>query len=115
MDYKTARNFLIDQGTALEKQRNPGDLLMLLKQGKPPVPGQMTSILLALKIVFDALKQETHLDRELVLAVHLLAFESRQLYETGRNAGVEWPPLLNEDLNRIAIAVRNIFAGTWQG
>lgn len=115
MDFKTARNFLIDQGMALTTERNPNDFLMLLKQGKSPVPGQMTSILLALKLVFDALKEEPTLERELVLAIHLLCFESRQLYEAGRRSGVEWPHLLNDDLNRMAIAVRSIFAGTWQG
>lgn len=114
MDYKTAHNFLIAQGTALETQRNPGDLLMILKRGKPPIPGQMTSILLALKVVFDALKEEAALDRELIMALYLLSVESRQLYETGRQNGITWPPLLNEDLNRIAQAVKNIFAGTWK-
>lgn len=115
MDYKTARNFLIQKGTALETQQNPDDFLLRLKQGKPPVPGQVTSILLALKMVFDALKEEPYLDKELVYAIHLLCFESRQQYEAGVRAGVEWPYLLNEDLDRIAIAVRSIFAGTWQG
>ncbi len=114
MDYKTARNFLMDQGTALITQRNPDDLLMRLKQGKTPVPGQLTSILLALKIAFDILQGEENLDRQLVYALHLLCFESRQQYEAGVRAGVEWPPLLNEDLGRIAIAVRSIFCGTWQ-
>ncbi|HEY9849085.1 MAG TPA: Dethiobiotin synthetase [Leptolyngbyaceae cyanobacterium] len=114
MDYKTARNFLMDQGTALITQRNPDDLLMRLKQGKAPVPGQLTSILLALKIAFDILQGEENLDRQLVYALHLLCFESRQQYEAGVRAGVEWPPLLNEDLGRIAIAVRSIFCGTWQ-
>ncbi len=115
MDYKTARNFLIDRGTALLTQRNPDDLLVRLRSGKAPVPGQLTSILLALKISFDALKEETYLDRDLIHALHLLCFESRQLYEVGLKSGVEWPPMLNEDLDRIAIAVRSIFAGTWQG
>ena len=54
MDYKTARSFLIDQGTALETKKNPDAFLMRLKQGQPPVPGQVTSILLALKILFEA-------------------------------------------------------------
>lgn len=114
MDYKTARNFLIDQGTALITQRNPDDLLMRLKQGKAPVPGQLTSILLALKIAFDILQEEEYLDRQLVYALHLLCFESRQQYDAGVHSKVEWPPLLNEDLGRIAIAVRSIFCGTWQ-
>lgn len=115
MDYKTARNFLLDQGNALLTQRNPDDLLMRLNQGKSPVPGQLTSILLALKITFDALKEESYLDKQLIHALHLLCFESRQQYEAGRRAGVEWPPLLHEDIDRIAIAVRSIFIGTWQG
>ena len=114
MDYKTAHNFLIDQGTALITQRNPDYLLLRLKDGKPPIPGQMTSVLLALKTAFDALQEETNLDREVVHALHLLCFESRQQYDAGIRAGVQWPPLLNEDINRIASAVRSIFCGTWQ-
>jgi hypothetical protein len=115
MNYKTARAFLIAQGNALETQQNPNDCLIMLKQGKPPVPGQMTSILVALKIVFEVLQAEPNLDRELTLAIHVLCYESYRLYATGREVGVEWPPLLNEDLERMERAVRSIFAGTWQG
>jgi len=114
MDYKTARNFLINQGTALQTQRNPDDLLVRLQQGKSPVPGQLTSILLALKMVFDILNDEPNLDKELIYALHLLSFESRHLYQEGVRAGVDWPFLLNEDLDRIDLAVRSIFSGIWQ-
>ncbi len=113
MDYKTARNFLIDQGTALETQKNPDAFLIRLKQGQPPIPGQVTSILLALKLVFDVLKEDTTLDRELVSALYRLAMESHQLFEAGRNQGVDWPPLLKEDLKRVALAVESIFSGHW--
>lgn len=115
MDYTTARNFLIDQGTALLTQRNPDALLVLLAQGKPPIPGQMTSILLALKVAFDALKEVPSLDRPLVSALHLLTTESLRLFQAGQRTGVDWPPLLKEDLQRIALAVRSIFSGVWQG
>lgn len=114
MDYKTARNFLSVQGTALETQKNPDAFLIRLKQGQPPIPGQVTSILLALKIVFDVLKEDTTLDRELVSALYRLAMESHQLFEAGRNQGVDWPPLLKEDLKRVALAVESIFCGQWQ-
>lgn len=111
MDFNTARQFLIDQGTALETEINPDAFLMRLKQGQPPIPGHVTNILLALKISFDALKQDPLLDREFVLALYLLSMESLTSFEAGRRAGVTWPPLLKEDINRIAIAVKNIFSG----
>lgn len=113
MDYKTARNFLIDQGTVLETQRNPDAFLLRLKQGQPPIPGQVTSILLALKIVFDALQEAPMIDRQLILALHSLAIDSLRQFEEGHRTGVAWPPLLKEDINRIATAVKNIFADTW--
>lgn len=113
MDYETARGFLINQGMLTEQSLDA--FLVRLKQGKPPVPGQVTSILLALKVVFEALQNATSLDRKLVYSLHLLASEGRQQFEAGRRSGVDWPPLLNEDLTRIAIAVRSIFAGTWEG
>ncbi len=115
MDYPTAYNFLMDQGTALSSQRNPDDLLRRLQQGKPPIPGQITAILLALKVVFEGLKDAKNLDRNLVWALYLLTVESQQLFESGWNAGVDWPPLLKEDLHRIAIAVQSIYSGIWQG
>jgi hypothetical protein len=87
---------------------------MRLKQGQPPVPGQVTSILLALKILFEGLQDSPMLDRQLISALHLLSVEGLQQFEAGRNKGVSWPPLLKEDLNRIAIAVKNIFSGVWQ-
>lgn len=114
MDYLTAYNFLMDRGTALVTQRNPDDLLCRLQQGKPPIPGQLTAILLALKVVFDGLQDAKALDRELVWALYLLSSESQQFFEMGRRSGVSWPPLLKEDLHRIAIAVQSIYSGVWQ-
>ena len=113
MDYETARQFLLDQGTALETKINPDAFLMRLKQGKSPVPGQATNILLALKICFEALQGDPLLDRELVAALYLLAMESLKLFEAGRQTGVMWPPLLREDIERITISVKNIFSGVW--
>ena len=111
MDYETARSFLISQGISTEPSQDA--FLNRLKQGKPPVPGQVTSILLALKVVFEALRAAPSIDRELVYALHILASESRQQYEAKRQRGVEWPPLLDEDLMRIAAAVKSIFADRW--
>ncbi|MGB3240371.1 MAG: hypothetical protein WBB29_18910 [Geitlerinemataceae cyanobacterium] len=115
MDPKTAANFLVDQGTALITQRNPDAFLSLLSQGEPPYPGQMTSILLALKTAYDAHRDAKQIDRFLAHALHLLAMESHQLYEAGRRNGVQWPPLLAEDLQRLELAVQSIFSGEWQG
>ncbi|MEL7035280.1 MAG: Dethiobiotin synthetase [Cyanobacteria bacterium J06592_8] len=113
MDYKTARNFLIDQGQALETQKNPDAFLIRLQQGQPPIPGQATSILLALKIVFDGAKDNSLLERELVSALYQLAIESHLLFEAGRNRSIQWPPLLREDLERIRLSVKSIFSGQW--
>lgn len=111
MDYETARHFLVSQGKLTELGSDT--FLGRLRQGRPPVPGQITSILLALKVVFEALREVSAIERELVYALHVLASESRHFYELGRRQGVAWPPLLDEDLTRIAIAVRSIFSGTW--
>jgi hypothetical protein len=115
MNYQTARTFIIDQGTALITQQNPDAFLVQLQQGKPPIPGQMTSILLALKILFETLQDTPNLDRQLVHAMHLLSYESYRLFEEGRRAGVSWPPLLKEDLQRLELTLRNILSGEWQG
>ncbi|MBD2455933.1 Dethiobiotin synthetase [Nostoc sp. FACHB-87] len=112
MNYDTARKLLVSQTITTED--NPDALLMRMKQGKPPVPGQITSILLALKVVFEALKDVTSLDRELTFALYQLSVKTQQLYVAGRKAGVEWPPLLKEDLVRISLAVESIFSGVWQ-
>jgi hypothetical protein len=111
MDYKTARSFLINQGRASDQ--NTDAFLVRLKQGKAPIPGQVTNILLALKIVFEALQSSSTLERELIYALYLLSVESRQHFEVGRQAGVNWPPLLDEDLKRIARGVKSIYAGVW--
>ncbi|MBW4616487.1 MAG: Dethiobiotin synthetase [Desmonostoc vinosum HA7617-LM4] len=112
MNYETARKFLIDQTIATEE--SPDALLTRLKQGKSPVPGQITSILLALKVVFEALKDASSLDRELVLALYQLSVKAQQFFSAGRKAGIDWPPLLKEDLLRISLAAESIFSGQWQ-
>ncbi|WP_017318952.1 hypothetical protein [Mastigocladopsis repens] len=112
MNYETARKFLIDQTVITEE--NPDPLLMRLQQGKPPVPGQITSILLALKVVFESLKDATVIDKKLAYALYELTIKAQQMFAAGRKVGVEWPPLLKEDLLRIAIATESIFSGEWQ-
>lgn len=112
MDYQTARSLLVKQGMATEQ--DPDALLTRLKQGQPPIPGQVTSILLALKVVFEALRDAIEVERELLCALYLLSTESRHWFDNGRKAGVAWPPLLDEDVARIAAAVKSIFVGVWQ-
>ncbi len=113
MDYPTARQLLITQGTPPTSNANPDQFLLRLAQGQSPIPGQVTSLLLALKVVFDALQSADSFDRPLVNALYCLAFDSRQYYEAAQRQGVEWPPLLDEDITRIQRAVKSIFAGTW--
>ncbi len=111
MNYETARKFLIDQTSTTEE--HPDSLLRRMQQGKPPIPGHITSILLALKVVFETLKDATTIDKELANALYVLSMKTQQLFTAGRKAGVDWPPLLKEDLLRIAIAAESIFSGTW--
>ncbi|MBD2666308.1 hypothetical protein B6N60_02620 [Richelia sinica FACHB-800] len=111
MNYEIARKLLIDQGIS---ENNPDTLLNRLKQGKPPVPGQITSVLLALKVAFEALKDSLALDRDLAYALYQLGVKGQQLFIVGRKAGIDWPPLLKEDLQRISLAVESIFSGQWQ-
>ncbi|MBE9209269.1 Dethiobiotin synthetase [Nostoc sp. LEGE 06077] len=112
MNYDTARKLLVSQTITTEE--NSDALLIRMKQGKPPVPGQITSILLALKVVFEALKDAPSLDRELIFALYQLGIKTQQLYVAGRKAGVDWPPLLKEDLIRISLATESIFSDVWQ-
>lgn len=112
MNYETARKLLIDQTKITEE--NPDALLMRMQHGKPPVPGHVTSILLALKVVFEELKDATILEKELANSLYQLSIKTQQLFAAGRKAGIEWPPLLKEDLLRITIAVESIFSGDWQ-
>lgn len=108
MDYKTACELLTQQASTTQSDA----FLSRLQALQPPIPGQVTSLLLALKVVADRLKKETTLDRKLACSLFDLAYGSRQYYEDGRITGVEWPPLLDEDLGRIAIAARQILAGS---
>ncbi len=112
MNYETARKILIDQTTTTEE--NPEALLARMQQGKSPVPGQITSILLALKVVFEALKEAPTLDRELAFSLYQLGIKAQQLFAVGYKAGIEWPPLLKEDLFRISLATESIFSNKWQ-
>lgn len=114
MDYKTAYNLILGQGAALDSEKNPETFLHRLQQGQPPIPGQVTSILLALRILFDALKEESKLDKDLTLALYQLATESYRQFILGRDRGVDWPPLLREDLDRVTLGVKSILSSQWQ-
>jgi hypothetical protein len=112
MNYETAHKLLITQ--TLTTKDNPDALLVRMEQGKPPVPGQITSILLALKVAFEVLKEAPSLDHEIVFALYQLGVKAQQIFVAGRKAGVDWPPLLKEDLLRISLATESIFSGVWQ-
>ena len=107
MDAKTAQHVIVAQAdlTATDS------FLARRMQQQPPVPGQVTSLLLACKVMKDTLKAVEHLDRTLVYALHQLAYESRQAYERGKRENIQWPPLLDADIERIAIATAQIFKG----
>lgn len=107
MDFETARRFLLAQTITPVPGQVP--FIDCLRQGIPPVPGQVTSILLALKTLAPGLQGEPAIERSLGYAFFVLTYESRQLYRHGEKSGVEWPPLLDEDLARIADAVRAIW------
>lgn len=108
MDFNTARQVLANQ--TLPEHETNDTFLGRLRAGQPPVPGQVTSLLLALRVIHASLKDAAMLDRELAQALFLVAYESRNLFESGRGARVAWPPLLDEDLERIAIAAYQILA-----
>ncbi|MEM6253876.1 MAG: Dethiobiotin synthetase [Cyanobacteria bacterium P01_D01_bin.156] len=107
MDVQTAQRVVTSQAnTAIADS-----FLARLQQKSSPVPGQVTSLLLALKVLHEHFKAAQKLDRDLAYALHQLAYEGRQYYEQGKQANVEWPLLLDTDLERIAVAVTQIFKG----
>jgi hypothetical protein len=110
VDYESARRLLLDQARASAIDT----FLGRLQRHQPPVPGQVTSILLALKVVFGALQDAQQIDRELAYALFLISSEATQLFETGLKQSLECPPLLSEDLDRITRSVKSIFSGNWQ-
>ena len=107
MDFQSARQELLRQ--TLPQYETDDTFLGRLRRGYPPVPGQVTTLLLALKALNESLRAATEIDRELAQALFLVAYDSRNLFESGRAANVPWPPLLDEDLARIAIAAYKIF------
>ncbi len=108
MDLKTACDLIARQ--TLPELETQDTFLGRLRQGFPPVPGQATALLLALKVIHSSLQRASALDRRLAQSLFLVAYESRNLYEVGRANRADWPPMLDEDLTRIAIAAYAIFA-----
>ena len=112
MNYETAHQFLLNQTVASEQ--NSDALLTRMRQGKPPIPGQITSILLSLKVVFEALKDSKTLERELSYALYLLTVKAQQLFVAGLKSGVDMPPIIKKELLIIANATESIFSGEWE-
>lgn len=108
MDFKTACDLIAQQ--TLPEFETQDTFLGRLRQGLPPVPGEVTALLLALKVIQGNLQGVTELDRTLAQSLFLVAYESRNLYEVERANRADWPPMLDEDLERIAIAAYTIFA-----
>ncbi len=108
MDFQTACQELIRQ--TLPQYETSDTFLGRLRRGYPPVPGQVTTLLIALKVIHSSLQSARQLDRLLAQSLFLVAYEGRNLFESARAAGADLPPLLDEDLARIAIATYKIFA-----
>lgn len=107
MDFETSRQVILRQGIAADAA-DEDRFIHRLRAGKPPIPGQVTSLLLALKVVFEGLQKEPALDRDLVHALFNLAYESQRYFDAAQTSGVVWPPMLADDLKRIAAGVRAI-------
>ncbi|MEM6714368.1 MAG: Dethiobiotin synthetase [Cyanobacteria bacterium P01_D01_bin.6] len=108
MDFDTARRFVLAQ--TLSPPPGQTAFIDCLRQGEAPIPGQVTSLLLALKTLSQSLKNEPTVERSLGHALFVLTYESRLLYLRGQAQNVDWPPLLDEDLNQMAAAVKQIWA-----
>lgn len=120
MDYATAYHVIMrqiqteqPQGSGTGDRPDEPPFLVRLSQGKPPVPGQITTLLLALKVIYEGLKGASMLERDLALALYRLAQESKRSFQSGVTRGVDWPPFLDQDLQRLAQVVDNIFADRW--
>jgi hypothetical protein len=111
MDYATAYRLLLQEGDFANQSVDT--LLLRLQQQKPPIPGQVTTLLLALKVLYEGLKGTSSLDRKLVISLYCLAYDAQTWFQRGQAQGVTWPPLLEQDLERIRIGVRSIFADQW--
>lgn len=110
MDFDTAHQFLLQQTLSpTDDQRET--FIACLRRGKPPVPGQVTSLILALKVLDDGLKDEPVIDRTLLKALLVLIDDSGYFYRQGTAEGVIWPPLLADDLNRLRQSARAIMTG----
>ncbi|MFM7471942.1 MAG: Dethiobiotin synthetase [Nodosilinea sp. LVE1205-7] len=113
MDFETARQFVLGQ-TSPDSDQRPDTFIACLRQGRPPVPGQVTSLLLALKVIFEGLKQEPSLERSLVQSLLVLIKDGPDLFQAGSYQGVSWPPLLEDDLGRLSRAAVSIIKAEWQ-
>lgn len=112
MDYAEAYKVIL-QHTPTSEGLGQHSLADRLRHQKPPIPGQITTLLLALKVLYEGLRGVTTLERSLVSALYNLVQDSQYWYDQGVKAGVEWPPLLEVDLRRIAKSVEHIFSDRW--
>ena len=108
MDFQTACQALIQQ--TLPQYETRDTFLGRLRHGYPPMPGEVTTLLVALKVIHSELQSAGQIDRRLAQSLFLVAYEGRNLFESARAARAELPPLLDEDLERLAIAAYKIFA-----
>jgi len=113
MDYAEAYKLILQQIHTAEGV-GQNNLVDRLRHQKPPIPGQITTLLLALKVLYEGLRGVTTLERSLVSALYTLVQDSQYWYDQGQKAGVDWPPLLEVDLRRIAKSVQNILSDRWE-
>ncbi len=111
MNLETARAFVLQQTDPSAADQT---FLGRLRLGEPPLPGQITSLLLALKVIFEELRGQPQLDRTLIWALYALATEAPACVQRGSQAGSRWPPLLMDDLARLRAAAESILSDQWR-
>lgn len=89
-------------------------LPVMARMGEDPGPEYFAALKQELRELFDLLKSETKINRELASALFGLAHSAQVHYQAAINYGREFrEDLMDPDMLEVEILVESIFSGEW--
>ena len=108
MEFDAARKFLID-----EAQSETG-ILVSIRMGSDPGSELMNRLVTATKAVFEELRGEPVIDRQLAFSLYLLRTCIPEMVHSWALAGASWrPEFVDLEVARLLGAIESVFADEW--
>jgi hypothetical protein len=108
MTYDEAVAFIWKEGVEAE------GISLSARMGEDPGPERMKAVIAAIKVVYENLKGQKTIDRQLALALHCLSYYTDLQLTGWTSKGIRFrDDLIDSEMPRLTCAVESVFCDEW--